>query len=176
MPAKRRVSAQNAVMLLKADHREVDGLFKEFKKASSSRQGELAKRICQALRVHTTIEEEIFYPAFLEQAGDKCVHHEAEVEHAGAKHLIGQIENGNPDDEYFEAKVSVLSEMIKHHVKEEEGPDGMFAEAKKAKMDLRALGAQLAERKAELEQAAKQGRDVTLSVPRQSLDSTVLTA
>jgi len=101
--------------------------------------------------VHTTIEEEIFYPAFLEASKDKDLHHEAVVEHAGAKHLIAEIEESGPDDEYFDSKVNVLSEMIKHHVKEEEQPGGMFAEARKSKMDLDALGARLSERKHELE-------------------------
>ena len=79
------------------------------------------------------------------------MHHEAEIEHDGAKNLIAEIEASSPDDEYFDAKVKVLSEMIKHHVKEEEQPDGMFAEARNSDMDLEALGEQMAERKAELE-------------------------
>ena len=163
---------KDAIALLKADHRQVEGLFKEFEKASSARKGELAKTICQALRIHTSIEEEIFYPAFLEQAGDEDIHHEAEVEHAGAKHLIDQIESADPGDDYFDAKVSVLSEMIKHHVREEEKPGGMFAEARKAKMDLAALGAKLATRKAELAAESERG---WAHVPRnKALDSTVL--
>ena len=162
----------DAIALLKTDHRQVGSWFKEFKKANSSRKGELARKICQALRIHTSIEEEIFYPAFLEQAGDEHIHHEAEVEHAGAKHLIDQIESADPGDDYFAAKVSVLSEMIKHHVNEEEKPGGMFAEARKAKMDLAALGAKLATRKAELEAESERG---WAHVPRnKSLDSTVL--
>jgi hypothetical protein len=105
--------------------------------------------------VHTTIEEEIFYPAFIEATDDKDMHHEAVVEHAGAKSLIAQIQSMSASDDYFDAKVTVLSEMIKHHVKEEEQPGGMFAESKKSDMDLQALGEQLLARKEELQAAAK---------------------
>jgi hemerythrin superfamily protein len=116
--------------LLKSDHREVEGLFAQFEKArSESKKKDLADKICNALRAHTTIEEEIFYPAFLEATGDKDVHHEAEVEHAGAKTLIAEIEASDPSDDYYDSKLKVLSEMIKHHVNEEEQRGGMFAEA-----------------------------------------------
>ena len=172
MPAK----SQDAVSLLKADHREVEALFEKFGKAPKGRKAALAKQICQALRVHTTIEEEIFYPAFLEQADDADMHHEAEVEHAAAKSLIAQIEEGDPGDEYFDAKVCVLSEMIKHHVMEEEGAGGMFAEARKAGMDLKALGEQLANRKSDLENAVEKGGATALWGSHRALDSTVLTA
>jgi hemerythrin superfamily protein len=149
-PAKSK--SADAIALLKADHRQVEKWFSEFEKArTDGRKLELATDICNALRVHTTIEEEIFYPAFLDATEDKDLHHEAEIEHDGAKNLIAQIEASNPDDEYYDSKVKVLSEMIKHHVKEEEQPGGMFAEARKAKMDLGALGEQLAARKGELE-------------------------
>jgi len=149
---RRPAKSQDAIALLKADHRQVEKWFKEFEKArTDGRKLELATDICNALKVHTTIEEEIFYPAFLEATDDKDLHHEAEIEHDGAKNLIAQIDASSPDDEYFGSKVKVLSEMIKHHVKEEEQPGGMFAEAKKSNMDLDALGEQLASRKAELE-------------------------
>ncbi len=104
--------------------------------------------------MHTKIEEEIFYPAFLEATEDKDIHHEAVVEHDGAKKLIAQIEASGPDDDYYDAKVKVLSEMIKHHVKEEEQRGGMFAEAKQSDLDLVALGERLAARKAALMAAA----------------------
>jgi hemerythrin superfamily protein len=142
----------DAISLLKADHRQVEGWFAEFQKTkSSAKKRQLASRICDALTVHTTIEEEIFYPAFLRATDDKDTHHEAVVEHEGAKELIGQIQEMSPEDDYFDAKVTVLSEMIKHHVKEEERPGGMFAEAKKAAMDLAGLGEQLLARKQELQ-------------------------
>jgi hypothetical protein len=117
---------------------------------SDTRKLDLATKICAALTVHTQIEEEIFYPAFWEATQDKDMHHEAEVEHAGAKNLIAQIRSSGPDDDYYDAKVHVLSEMIKHHVKEEEQPGGMFAEAKKSDLDLVALGGELRSRKKEL--------------------------
>ncbi len=107
--------------------------------------------------MHTKIEEEIFYPAFLEATEEEDIHHEAEVEHDGAKNLIAQIEASGPEDDYYDAKVTVLSEMIKHHVKEEEKRDGMFAKARSAGMDLQALGEQLAARKAELMSEGPQG-------------------
>jgi hemerythrin superfamily protein len=147
---------QDAVALLKADHRQVEEWFEQFEKSrSDDKKADLAQRICAALRVHTTIEEEIFYPAFLEATGEEDIHHEAEVEHAGAKNLISQIEASGPDDDHFDAKVKVLSEMIKHHVKEEEQRDGMFAKARASGMDLKSLGAEMKERKAELEQGGK---------------------
>ncbi len=125
--------------------------FAEFAAArSGARKQALAKDICQALKAHTRIEEEIFYPAFLQATGDKDIHHEAEVEHDGAKQLIAQIETIGPDDEYFDAKVKVLSEMIKHHVNEEEKRDGMFAQARRSDMDLEALGESLSARKSEI--------------------------
>ena len=142
---------QDAIALLKADHRQVEEWFSQFEKASSSsRKQDQAQKICLALKTHTTIEEELFYPAFLEATEETDIHHEAEVEHDGAKKLIAQIESGGADDEYFDARVSVLSEMIKHHVKEEEGRDGMFAKARQADMDLVSLGEQLAARKAQI--------------------------
>jgi hypothetical protein len=150
--ASRPAHRADAVALLKADHRQVEGWFAQFGKTrSNARKQQLAAQICSALRVHTEIEEEIFYPAFLAATADKDMHHEAVVEHAGAKELIAQIEAMSAGDEYFEAKVTVLSEMIKHHVKEEEQPGGMFAEAKKSKMDLKALGDELLERKGQLQ-------------------------
>ena len=141
----------DAIGLLKADHREVEGWFEQFEKSrSDDKKKTLATKICNALRVHTTIEEEIFYPAFLEATEEEDLHHEAEVEHDGAKQLIAQIEASGPDDEYYDAKVKVLSEMIKHHVKEEEQRDGMFAKARQSDMDLQVLGEQMQTRKDEL--------------------------
>jgi hemerythrin superfamily protein len=143
-----RRAALDAVSLLKADHRQVEQWFEAFEKTrSETRKLDLASRICKALTVHTQIEEEIFYPAFLEATQDKDMHHEAEIEHAGAKDLIAQIKGSGPSDDYFDSKVHVLSEMIKHHVKEEEQRGGMFAEAKQSDLDLVGLGAQLASRK-----------------------------
>jgi hemerythrin superfamily protein len=154
--ARKKASSSDAISLLKGDHRQVEAWFSEFGGArSSSKKQQLASKICEALTVHTMIEEEIFYPAFLQATKDKDTHHEAVVEHAGAKELIAEIQAMSPEDDYFDAKVTVLSEMIKHHVKEEEKPAGMFAEAKKSKMDLSTLGEDLLARKRELQSRSK---------------------
>jgi hemerythrin superfamily protein len=152
---KSKSKRPDAIALLKADHRQVAEWFSQFDKAkSTSKKQLLATQICDALTVHTAIEEELFYPAFIEATGDKDLHHEAVVEHAGAKKLIAEIQGMSADDDYFDAKVTVLSEMIKHHVKEEEQPGGMFAEARKSDMDLAELGEQLLARKQELQAQA----------------------
>jgi hemerythrin superfamily protein len=153
--SRKTTSAQtppDAVTLLKADHKQVKQWFEEFEKSkSASKKKMLAADICNALTVHTQIEEEIFYPAFLQATKDKDMHHEAVVEHQGAKDLIAQIQASSPADDYYDSKVHVLSEMIAHHVKEEEKKDGMFAEARASKkMDLVVLGQQLLARKNEL--------------------------
>ena len=143
--------SQDAVALLKADHKQVAEWFEQFEGARSEKDKQrLAQQICTALTVHATIEEEIFYPAFLDATGETDIHHEAEIEHQGAKNLIAQIEESSPEDEYFDAKVTVLAELIKHHVNEEEQRDGMFAKAKASDMDLDAVGEQLQTRKEEL--------------------------
>ena len=147
-PASRTGQKMDAIALLKADHREVEDWFEQFEKArSDDRKVKLAAKICTALNAHTTIEEEIFYPAFLKATEEKDIHHEAAVEHDGAKRLIAQIETATPDDEYYDAKVTVLSEMIKHHVNEEEKRGGMFAKARQSEMDLVTLGDRLLVRK-----------------------------
>jgi hypothetical protein len=141
----------DAIGLLTADHRQVEEWFEQFSSTGSEeRKQRLATQICRALKVHTQIEEEIFYPAFLEATGEEDVHHEAEIEHEGAKRLIADIEASGPNDDYYDARVTVLSEMIKHHVNEEEKRGGMFAKARKANMDLAGLGQQLETRKSEL--------------------------
>ena len=157
--ARRAARGQaDAIALLKADHRQVKTWFEQFENTrSADRKQALASKICNALKVHTEIEEEIFYPAFLAATQDTDMHHEAVVEHAGAKTLIAEIEAASPADDYFEAKVTVLSEMIKHHVKEEEQPGGMFAEARKSDMDLGELAVELKARKKELEAQQKDG-------------------
>jgi hemerythrin superfamily protein len=151
-----RSRRNDAIAVLKADHRQVEQWFSQFEKSNGKNEKQqLASRICEALTIHTTIEEEIFYPAFFEATGDKDTHHEAVVEHAGAKKLIAEIRDMSSGDEYFDAKVTVLSEMIKHHVKEEEKAGGMFAEARKSSMDLKVLGEQLVARKKELQTQLK---------------------
>ena len=149
MPKKK---AADAIALLKADHRKVEGLFAQFGKAKDSgRKYQLANEICLELRVHAQIEEDVFYPGCREEGVDEDLMNEAYVEHDGAKVLIGEIEKTSPDDQYFDAKVRVLSEQIKHHVKEEEKKQGnMFAKARKAGVDLKALGERMATEKEQL--------------------------
>ena len=141
----------DAVALLKADHRAVEALFKKFTTAKDSRTKQsLAKEICTELSVHAMIEEEIFYPACNGEVEDD-LRLESYVEHDGAKVLIAELAAGSPDDEFYDAKMTALCEQIHHHVKEEEKPgDGLFAQARKAGLDMDELGEQLAARKEEL--------------------------
>lgn len=143
---------QDAIAMLTADHKEVKGMFEQYEglgdRANASKQ-KLADKICTALTLHATIEEEIFYPALRaasKEAADLL--DEAEVEHAGAKDLIAQIQEMDPEDDLYDAKVKVLGEQVEHHVGEEEGE--MFPKAKKAGLDMAALGAEMAARKEEL--------------------------
>ena len=149
-------SSQDAVTLLKADHRAVEELFEKFERASGEgRKQSIAEEICLELSVHAQIEEEIFYPA-CEGKVDEDLLKESYVEHDGAKVLIAEIMNGEPSDEFYDSKVKVLSEEIEHHVEEEERRmTGLFSEAKKAGLDMDALGEQLAARKAELTEQFK---------------------
>jgi hypothetical protein len=146
----------DAIALLKADHRKVEDLFAQFDKASGkARKQKLAEQICDELKIHTIIEEEIFYPALKGQIEEDTLH-EAYVEHDGAKVLVNDIMAGSPEEEFYDAKVTVLSEDIKHHVREEEmAKEGMFAQARKADVDLVALRDQLMARRQELMQQAK---------------------
>jgi hypothetical protein len=139
----------NALTLLRADHAAVQELFDKYEKTrSEERKAELAERICHELTVHAQIEEEIFYPAAREALRKTDLLDEAEVEHASAKDLIAQIEAGSPGDELFDAKVTVLGEYIKHHVKEEQNE--LFPKVRTTKLDLQELGAELQARKQEL--------------------------
>ena len=141
----------DAVALLKADHRKVEGLFAQFEAAKGDgKKKSLAEQICMELTVHTKIEEDVFYPA-CEGAVEEDLLKEAYVEHDGAKVLIAEIEAGGPGDEFYDAKVKVLSEMIEHHVEEEEKRvEGMFAQARKAGLDMDALGEKMAAEKQQL--------------------------
>lgn len=149
-----RSGSQDAIALLKADHKEVSAMVGQFKKSrSESKQAELAEQICAALEVHAEIEEEIFYPAArdaLRKNGDLI--DEAEVEHTSLKDLIAKIKGGSPGDPIWKAEVKVLGEYVTHHVKEEEGE--MFPKVRKTRLDLQAIGEQMAQRKAELQNGA----------------------
>jgi hypothetical protein len=144
-------SYTDAIALLKADHRKVEQLFEQFESASgSAAKRKLAHQICTELKIHTSIEEEIFYPAFRGKIEDDTLD-EAYVEHDGAKVLVNDIEAGSPDDDFYDAKVKVLSEEIKHHVHEEEMPSkGMFAQCRETDVDLVALRDAMLARKQEL--------------------------
>ncbi len=139
----------DAIALLRADHKLVNDLFEQFEKSrSANRKKTLVAQICRELTVHALIEEEIFYPAFRAAVKDKELVPEAAVEHATVKDLIAQVEGVEPEGEMFDARVKVMGEYVKHHVKEEQNE--MFKKARASKMDLAALGEQLAQRKAEL--------------------------
>ena len=146
----------DAIALLKQDHRTVEELFEKFEKASADgTKQSLAEEICLDLSVHAQIEEEIFYPA-CEGKVDEDLLKESYVEHDGAKVLIAEIEKGGPSDDYYDAKVKVLQEQIEHHVEEEERRmEGLFAQARKAGLDMDSLGEQLAARKQELTEQFK---------------------
>lgn len=149
--------SKDAIALLKQDHREVEDLFAQFEKASGDgRKEKLATQICLELSVHAAIEEEIFYPA-CEGKVEEDLLKESYVEHDAAKLLIAEISAGAGEgDDFFDAKVKVLSEEIKHHVEEEEKRmEGLFAQARKAGLDMDALGEQLAARKQELTETYK---------------------
>ena len=154
----------DAVALLKADHRAVEKLFGQFEKAKDTdRKKALADQICKELTVHATVEEEIFYPACKGAVEDDMLD-EAHVEHDGAKQLIAELESGSPEDEFYDAKVTVLSEEIKHHVNEEEKRGGIFTGARQADLDLDALGEKLQTRKDELvAQIEKKGIPVPIT-------------
>jgi hemerythrin superfamily protein len=144
--------ASDAIAMLKADHDKVKKLFKEFERmheAGSEEEAEqLATQICNELTVHSTLEEEIFYPEVRTAIDDEDLIDEAEVEHASAKELIAQIESAHSSDDKFAAKVMVLGEYVNHHIKEEQ--DEIFPKAKRAKVDMAALGERIAARKEEL--------------------------
>jgi hemerythrin superfamily protein len=151
---------RDAIALLRADHQTVQALFDQFEKTrSEDRKRALAEQICNELTVHAQIEEEIFYPAAREAIREKDLIDEATVEHQSAKDLIAQIEGSKPGDELFDAKVKVLGEYIRHHVKEEQNE--LFPQVRKTKLDLRELGERLQARKQELMEggapAAKSG-------------------
>jgi hypothetical protein len=153
-----RKANPDAIALLKADHRKVEDLFAKFEKArDDDRKKALAREICTELTIHSMIEEEIFYPACQGQIEDEDVLDESYVEHDGAKVLISEILS-NVNARYFEAKVTVLSELIKHHVKEEEKrSEGLFAQARDAGLDFEALGERLKARKAQLKEQFAEG-------------------
>ncbi len=150
-PSKKTTVRQpkDAIALLKADHKAVDALFADFKKSrAGARKQAIVAQICQELKVHAQVEEEIFYPAVKAALKDKILVPESTVEHASVTELIAKIEAAEPSGEMYDALVTVLSEYVKHHVKEEQNE--MFPKAKATRLNMVELGARLAARKAEL--------------------------
>lgn len=148
-PQKKKPATQDAIAMLKTDHEAVNRLFTEFEAArSATRKKALVSQICAALAVHVQIEEEIFYPAIQATLKDKLLVPEAIVEHAGVKELMKQLDGVEPDGQMYDAKVKVLSEYVKHHVKEE--TNDMFPKVKASSINLQDLGGRMAARRDEL--------------------------
>ena len=149
-PARKAAAKpQDAIAMLRADHKNVSALFEQFEKSRSpAKKKSLVQQICLELTVHAQIEEEIFYPAVQQALRDKELVPEARVEHASLKALIAQVEGVEPEGEMYDARVKVMSEYVKHHVKEEQNE--MFPKVKTSRLDLAALGAQRDARKLEL--------------------------
>ena len=149
-PASRApAQPKDAIAMLKADHKKVSDLFEQFDKTrSSAKKAGLVGQICMELTVHAQLEEEIFYPAVKAALRDKELVPEASVEHASVKALIAQVKDVEPGGEEYDAKVRVMSEYVKHHVKEEQNE--MFPKAQKTRLDMVALRDQMAARKKEL--------------------------
>jgi len=146
-------SKNDAIRLLTDDHKKVKQLFKNFKgikggNGAAKKKSDVVRQICAELTIHTKVEEEIFYPVLRESTDEKDLMDEADVEHAGAKILIAQLERMNPGDDHYDAMVTVLGEYIDHHVREEQ--DEMFPKAKRAKLDMVELAARITARKAQL--------------------------
>lgn len=143
--SKSHAKEKNAIDLLKADHKRVTELFSQYEEThAAGKKKELAAEICSALTVHAQVEEEIFYPQVKAALKDKELVPEAAVEHGVIKELIAKIQSGNQDEEMYDAEVKVLSEYVKHHVKEEEHE--MFPKIKQSSLDLVELGARMGER------------------------------
>jgi hemerythrin-like domain-containing protein len=165
-PRKNDGATRNALDLLRADHDKVRNLFREFESLrgiddEDERKSELVDEICYELTLHTMVEEEIFYPVLRSAIDDDDMMDEADVEHAGARELISQLEVMYPGDDHFDATVTVLGEEVAHHIDKEEGE--MFDAARRARIDMAALGEQLAARREELEE--------DLSSPASSIDA-----
>lgn len=141
----------DAIDLLKQDHDKVERAFRQFEKmdrhdAEACRR--LIRSVCEELKVHTALEEEVFYPALRQAIDDQDLMNEAAVEHETAHMLIDQLENMGPDDPNYFATFTVLGEYVRHHIKEEQGE--MFPAARKAGLDLQALGERMRARREEI--------------------------
>ena len=148
---KMHAKAADAISVLKADHERVEQAFRQFEKLDrhdTEACRRLALQVCEALKVHTAVEEDIFYPALRDTLDDEEILNEAAVEHETASMLIEQLENMDADDPNYHATFTVLGEYVRHHIREEESE--IFARARKSDIDLEALGARMHARKEEL--------------------------
>lgn len=164
--SERNGKTQDAIALLTEDHNTVKKLLNKFEQlaenesnSSSEEKAELVKKICTELTIHAQIEEEIFYPAVRGAIDDNPIMDEADVEHAAVKELITQLESMTPEDDHYDAKVTVLGEQVGHHITEEQ--DEMFPKVKKSRLDLEALGAELMQRKEDLQDKPDAGKKTT---------------
>ena len=161
--SKRATKAStDAIALLTNDHQEVKDLFERYEDLAQADSDDeekknLAEEICTMLTVHAMIEEEIFYPAARDALDDGKLLDEAEIEHQAAKDLIAQIQDADPDDALYDARVNVLGEYVHHHVQEEEGE--LFPQVREAGLDLEALGAEMSARQEELLSAEEEVDD-----------------
>jgi hemerythrin superfamily protein len=147
--ARVRAKRPDAISILKGDHAKVKKMFADFSRLDDHNEKQaLARQICSELTMHTRIEEELFYPAARDAQVEADLLDEAEIEHASAKDLIAQIESGSPDDDKWNAKVTVLGEYINHHVAEEHKE--LFPKVRKSTVDLQDLGRALLVRKNQL--------------------------
>ncbi len=148
MPTKNKTT--NAIAMLKEDHEKVKDLFERFEETNgSATKAKIVSEALMALKVHATIEEELFYPAIRQNIeGEEGIMDEADEEHHVAKVLIAELEKMTGDEDHWHAKFKVLAESVRHHIKEEEGK--MFKEAKKTEIDFDILGSQMAELKQRL--------------------------
>ena len=168
-PNEQHASARDALEILRADHARIKVLFRDFASLGDDddddrqRKAELVDEICYEIIVHGMIEEEIFYPAVRAVSDDQDLVDEADVEHAGVRELVSQLEVMYPGDDHFDAIVTVLGEELEHHMDKEE--NAMFIAARAGGLDLRALGVQLAARKEALAD--------DLTAPPESMDANI---
>jgi hemerythrin-like domain-containing protein len=139
--------------MLKEDHKKAKKAFQDFERLDKQQQGDecqaLVMQTCADLSVHTTLEEEIFYPAIREAMRDDSLIDEAEVEHATAKTLIADLQQLPPEDRTYAATFKVLAEYVQHHIKEEESE--IFPQLTRAKLDWDDLQQQMTARRQALQ-------------------------
>jgi hypothetical protein len=154
----KQAQSRDALQMLADDHRTVEALFEKYENArGASAQVKIVRQICEELTIHALVEEQVFYPAVRSIVDDSLMD-EAQVEHDSAKALIASLQQSEPSDPYYEAKVSVLKEQVEHHVYEEERQRGsMFSQVRKADFDLEAIGEEMAALKQQLKDQAKSG-------------------